>query len=705
LGTINRQAPILETADPTAFGACMAYMQRYALSFRLLAITIVGVGLLTFLSRQVDPFVTVYAVTLAAFSGLIATILWRWPVPNTRLVFAGAALAHAITLLGAPAFEDDYFRFMWDGWRTIAAGTPYSVTPESFFTDPTVPPALRRVLDGINYPEYPTIYGPVLQFLFAATYALFGANPMGLQLLFIVANLAMVALLLRRHAPGQVALYAWNPLVIAETSLHLHPDGLMALAISAALMMSHRRPMLAGLMLGMAAGVKLVALAAWPLLIRMRPIAFVTAIATLAAAYTIFWVQGQGIGFDSTATFATQWHFNPILYEALFQLFGWNWARLAALAIAGALVVWMHARGRSIDDVPLAAIFGVILLFAPAVNSWYLLWILPFAVGRGQIWPFAAASALPLSYITGLNLGDPALKAFAVHPIARMAQWAILAMAIGLDWRVYKRRMADKGGSAVRNGLAVLRPKIAVIMPALNEEASISGVVTGIQAAIPHGLIQIIVVDNGCTDNTVPNARSVGALVVLESQRGYGAACLTGIATLRGDIDIVLFIDSDGSDVLTDASAILAPIIDGTADMVIGSRSLGVQEAGAMTAPQRFGNWLAPALIRLIWGVRYTDLGPFRAIRRSSLSALNMRDRDFGWTVEMQVRAAKLGLSTMEIPTGYRRRIGVSKISGTIDGVIKAGVKILYVIGREAFGDFGASKADRQNTNSGRFGR
>jgi Glycosyl transferase family 2 len=615
--------------------------------------------------------------------------LWRWPVASARVVFAGAVIAHGVTLWGVPAFEDDYFRFIFDGWRTVAAGTPYGITPESFFANPAVPPALGPVLDGVNYPEYPTIYGPVLQFAFAATYALFGADPMGLRLLFMAANLALIAILLRRHAPGHVALYAWNPFVIAETSLHLHPDGLMALAIAAAVMVSHRRPMLAGALFGMAAGVKLVALAVWPLLIRMRPSALILAIATLGAAYAVFWVQGQGVGFDSTATFATQWHFNPMLYEALFQAIGWDWARLAALVMAGALVVWMHARGRSIEDVPLSAIFGVILLFAPAVNSWYLLWLLPFAVGRGQIWPFAATAALPLSYITGLNLGDPGMEAFAVHPMARMGQWAILAVAIGYDWRGYRSTAARSHGSE-RGGSILMQPKIAVIMPALNEEASIGGVVAGIQAALPH-ITQVIVVDNGCTDNTASIATSAGAMVVLEKQRGYGAACLTGIAALRDDIDIVLFIDSDGSDVLTDAPFIVAPIIDGTADMIIGSRILGVQEAGAMTAPQRFGNWLAPALIRLIWGVRYTDLGPFRAIRRSSLSALNMRDRDFGWTVEMQVRAAKLGMPILEIPTGYRRRIGVSKISGTIDGVIKAGVKILYVIGREAFGDFGGN--------------
>lgn len=653
-----------------------------------LALLLTGMAGLVLLSRQSAPDILVYVLLLAGTSAIMTVLLWRAEIASARLVFIGALLAHAVTLAGLPAFEDDYFRFIWDGWRTLKDGTPYGVAPELYFNDGSVPSAMRGVLDGINYPEYPTIYGPFLQLAFAAVFALFGANPLGLQLLFAVANLLLIGFLLRRHDPAKVALYAWNPLVIAETSLHLHPDGLLAAALFAALVAGSARPVLAGLLFGMAAGVKLVALAAWPLLLRMRPIALALAIAILGILYLPFLAQGQGAGFDSTATFATLWHFNPQLFEPLFQLFGWQAGRIAALLIAGLLVLWLHGRSRSVDDVPLAAIFGVILLFAPAVNSWYLLWLLPFAVGRKQIWPFAATVALPFSYLTGLNLNDPAFDAFAVHPAARAAEWAILMLALLYDWQS-DRRAQTAAESTPASPLSA--PKIAVIMPALNEEASVGGVVTGIRKALPEYLKQVIVVDNGCTDRTASVARAAGAIVAVEPERGYGAACLTGIDWLDEDIDIVLFLDSDGSDVLADASKIVAPIIAGNADLVIGSRSLGEMERGAMTPPQRFGNWLAPLLVRLIWGVLYTDLGPFRAIRRSSLHALAMQDRDFGWTIEMQVRAAKLGLRAIEIPTGYRRRIGVSKISGTVDGVLKAGVKILYVIGREAFGDFDAS--------------
>lgn len=657
-----------------------------------LAILMVGIAGLVLLSRQNEPNVLVYATVLAGLTAMVTALLWQRTIESPRLVLAGALLAHAITLGGVLAFEDDYFRFIWDGWRTIQVGTPYGVAPENFFASGTVPDEVRAVLDGINNPEYPTIYGPLLQLLFAAVTAVFGADPIGLRLLFSVANLLLVALLLRRHEPGKVALYAWNPLVVAETSLHLHPDGLMAAALFAVLVVGQRRPALAGLLFGAAAGVKLVALAAWPLLLRFHPAALFVAVASLSALYLPFLYQGHGAGFDSTSTFATLWHFNPLLYEVFFQLFGWQVGRIPALFVAGGLVLWLHARSRSIDDVPLAAIFGLILLFAPAVNSWYLLWLLPFAVGRNEIWPFAAAVALPFSYMTGLNLDDPGLEAFAVHPLARAIEWTILLFAVLYDWRAIR-----KGKHASRRylGPPSALPKIAVIMPALNEEASVGGVVSGIKAALRGKLQQVIVVDNGCTDRTAAVAQTAGAIIVVEAQRGYGAACLAGIAVLDRDVDIVLFLDSDGSDVLEDASKIVAPIIEGKADLVIGSRSQGLVERGAMTAPQRFGNWLAPLLVRIIWGVRYTDLGPFRAIRRSSLDALVMQDRDFGWTIEMQVRAAKQGLRTLETPTGYRRRIGISKISGTIDGVIKAGIKILYVIGREAFGDFDSANRKR----------
>jgi glycosyltransferase involved in cell wall biosynthesis len=224
------------------------------------------------------------------------------------------------------------------------------------------------------------------------------------------------------------------------------------------------------------------------------------------------------------------------------------------------------------------------------------------------------------------------------------------------------------------------KAKVAVIIPALNEEAAIGGVV----AAIPAWVDDIVVVDNGSTDATAAIARDRGARVIWEPQRGYGAACLAGLAALT-DPDIIVFIDGDASDVPWEMALLVDPIIQGQADLVIGSRVLGAREPGALTPQARFGNWLACRLMYLFWGKKYTDLGPFRAIRRRALAGLDMQDRDYGWTMEMQVKAGRRGLRVMEAPVSYRRRIGASKISGTVRGVLGAGTKILYIIFREAF--------------------
>ena len=220
-------------------------------------------------------------------------------------------------------------------------------------------------------------------------------------------------------------------------------------------------------------------------------------------------------------------------------------------------------------------------------------------------------------------------------------------------------------------------PAIAVVIPACDEEEAIGKVLQD----IPDIAQQIIVVDNGSADRTAEVARCLGACVVAEPSRGYGQACLTGMAHLDGP-DIVVFLDGDYSDYPEDMLAIVRPIIADGADMVIGSRVLGQREKGALLPQARFGNWLATFLIRLLFGVTFTDLGPFRALRYDVLMRLEMQDRNFGWTAEMQVKAARLGLRTAEVPVRYRRRIGSSKITGTLSGTLRAGYKILWTIFR-----------------------
>jgi hypothetical protein len=221
--------------------------------------------------------------------------------------------------------------------------------------------------------------------------------------------------------------------------------------------------------------------------------------------------------------------------------------------------------------------------------------------------------------------------------------------------------------------------RIGVVIPTRNEAQALPTVL----ADMPEFVDAVAIGDYRSTDGTPEIGRRQGAIVVEVEQSGYGAACLAAIAVLP-PVDIIVFVDGDAADDLSGMAGLVAPIVAQQADFTLGSRALGQREAGALTPQQVFGNWLACTLIRLIWGARFTDLGPFRAISRAAFEGLAMADPNFGWTVEMQIKAARKGLRTIEIPVDYRRRVGVSKVSGTLSGAVKAGIKILWVIGREA---------------------
>ena len=219
-------------------------------------------------------------------------------------------------------------------------------------------------------------------------------------------------------------------------------------------------------------------------------------------------------------------------------------------------------------------------------------------------------------------------------------------------------------------------PNIKVIIPAYNEADSIAKVI----GEIPSIVSEIIVVNNNSTDTTEANAKNAGATVLTEKNKGYGNACLKGLAYIANQQvkpDIIVFLDGDYSDYPEELTKLVAPIIENNIDFVIGARIKNLREAGSMTTPQIFGNWLATHLMKLFFGATFTDLGPFRAIKYDKLVMLNMIDKTYGWTVEMQLKALKNKLTYTEIPVKYKNRIGVSKVSGTVKGSIFAGVKIL----------------------------
>lgn len=223
---------------------------------------------------------------------------------------------------------------------------------------------------------------------------------------------------------------------------------------------------------------------------------------------------------------------------------------------------------------------------------------------------------------------------------------------------------------------------IQVIIPAFNEADSIHKVVGDIPADL---VTEVIVVSNGSTDETEERAKAAGATVLREEQKGYGFACLKGMSYIAAKAtseqpDIVVFLDGDYSDYPEEMKDVVKPIIEEGYDLVIGSRALGERERGSMQPQQIFGNWLATTLIKLLYKVKFSDLGPFRAIKYDKLLEIDMKDTTYGWTVEMQVKAAKLKMKCTEVAVNYRQRIGVSKITGTIKGTILAGYKILWTI-------------------------
>ncbi|AOW18363.1 UDP-glucose--dolichyl-phosphate glucosyltransferase [Polaribacter vadi] len=229
-----------------------------------------------------------------------------------------------------------------------------------------------------------------------------------------------------------------------------------------------------------------------------------------------------------------------------------------------------------------------------------------------------------------------------------------------------------------------MKPVIKVIIPAYNEQDSIGSVVKD----IPKIVDEIIVISNNSTDNTEINAKNAGATVLSETRKGYGYACLKGmdyIAKQSIKPDIIVFLDGDYSDYPEQLTEIVSPIINQNLDFVVGARVKELRENGAMTPQQVFGNWLATFLMKLFFGARFSDLGPFRAIKYDKLLALNMEDKTYGWTVEMQLKVLKQKMTYKEIPVKYRNRIGVSKVSGTVKGTIFAGVKILGWIFKYSF--------------------
>ena len=395
------------------------------------------------------------------------------PIPVARLLFWALAF-RLCGLIGGPIYEDDFFRYLWDGYRFATAGTPYGVSPEAFFLDQTVPSALRTALDQVNHPELPTIYGPTAQALFLLGYFIQPGSVAVLQALLIAVDLAAVGLLLRLAPARNVLLYAWCPLVIKEIAFTAHPDGLgVCLLLAAIVLATRNRERWAAVCLGLAVGAKIFALILVPLvLIRARLTGWCCFVGTLAVLYAPFAVMGA-TEFESLAVFAREWEFNSALFGLLTVLLSSTQAKVTLGIACGTLWIWYCRRLRreslqpgelsqplrrkevpAFSSSPAAYfygsaavprgdwVYGVFLVAAPVINAWYLLWLLPFAAVYPSRWAWTASVAVLLSYVTGLNLGDYGMPAYG-HPWwVRPLEFGVIGLA--LLWDLLRNQPAGR---------------------------------------------------------------------------------------------------------------------------------------------------------------------------------------------------------------------------------------------------------------------
>ena len=420
-----------------------------------------GYAALAFLARQPGgPDLPVFFI-LVAWTGLPALGLYRYfrrrdePFPLGRLLF-WTVIFRICGLIGGPFFEDDFNRYLWDGYRFATTGTPYGAAPEAFFVDPGIPAAFHRLLDGINHPELPTIYAPTTQVVFLLGYWLQPGSVTALQLILILVDLVTIALLLGLAPARSVMLYAWCPLVIKEIAFTAHPDGVgVCLLLAAILLARERRWRSAAVCLGMAAGAKIFVLVLAPLiLVRARAGPWILFGITLAALYAPFALTG-GTNLASLQVFAREWEFN----SALFGLLSTALSRFEVKLVLGLVYAafWVHYAVRFVKSgrhaIPRGDwLYGALLAVSPVVNPWYLLWVLPFAAIFPSAWAWTASGAVLLSYLTGINLDDYTLQAYQQPAWVRWLEFGLIGLALVYD--LIRRRWSspaagrDCGGGA-----------------------------------------------------------------------------------------------------------------------------------------------------------------------------------------------------------------------------------------------------------------
>jgi len=413
-----------------------------------LACAALYLGLASLARGPGDPGVASFLLISAAASVLTFAV-YAWSAKEPDRVSVGrlllwAVVFRAIGLFGGPFFEDDYFRYLWDGYRFAQDGTPYGLAPEAFFADPAVPALFQGILDRINFPELPTIYGPATHLAFLLGYGVAPGSVAALQVVFILFDLLTIGVLLRLAPPRAVLLYAWCPLVVKEVAFTAHPDGFAVFFVLAAVLLAKRERLhAAAALLALGAAAKVLALVLAPFVLRpARWTHWAVFGGVLALLYLPFAWQG-GSDLPTLFVFARDWEFNASVFALLTPLLPNAAARVVCGELFLAAAAWLYFRKRDPDgNVPPGdRLYGLLLVLAPVVNPWYLLWMLPFAAIRPSLWAWTASVAVLLSYATGLNLQDMNLHPFGHPPWVPVVEYGVIVLALAFG--VVRHRRAD----------------------------------------------------------------------------------------------------------------------------------------------------------------------------------------------------------------------------------------------------------------------
>ncbi len=624
-------------------------------------------------------------------------IVLTQPVNRATLwIVLGFAVAmRGMVLFSQPYLSTDIYRYVWDGIVQHAHISPYRYVPGDHALA-VLQSKYPEIFQHINRRDYAhTIYPPVAQMiywlatLFSPTVQAMKLAMFGFECVTAGALIALLKGMGRRTT--DVLLYAWCPLLVWEIGGAGHIDAAILAFVALALLFRYReQPVMTGLFLGLAVMTKFYPLILLPALWRRGDWKMpATLVAVCAAGYAVYASVGKLVfGFLGRLRVRGgigQW--DAILPAGLRALDETAWrtcqsGRIMFSAHAwwvGSRVGWRNASVERLGEMRVqrpAFVRGstmlalaLMLLFSPHY-SWYIAWLVPLLV----VFP----NWVTLAYVCAFFYGFTTQWADAWTEDVCFEQLDLLRSRMGL------RNPGDVECDGILRVCscgegASMRPRVSVVIPALNEAESIGSVVRSMPWT---EIAECIVVDNGSTDRTADVARAAGASVV-NSPRGYGAACAAGARAALATSDVLVFLDGDGSDDVSAMLQLVRPIESGQADFVIGSRMRGKAEPGALNRAQVLAASMIGTLVNMLYGFRYTDMGPFRAIRRERLEAMQMREMTYGWNLEMQIKAVKMGLRVREIPVDYRCRIGgESKVSGNAWASVKAAARILGVLAR-----------------------